>query len=734
MRHIACTLLALLVLAVAIPGGQAAAQGQAELIHQRGRIWENVANDGWIGSLGAWDYLVSAPLGLFPGFTGFQHPLGNENNAIDAFANANMHDFRSGVWIVAKNLNRPGPPPIYSPTPTEYELFTSGLQEGAYGIEQTRAPLVVKKNYIEDTGFDPLFPEEMITATWNTSVGITITRRSCVWSYPGYRDFIIYDYVFRNTGLIVSTQTQQVVTNPQDFQQTLRDVYFVIHSAVSVSTKSQINFHSELTAVQAGAFGWLPGAYHDYYHIRDGGELVFSTNANGGKEPLPDDPYPTKPPDQWQQRFGQELQSPAAFGWLSLYASPTSGGPRPNARPDVLRIDSHKGGIFNGKSLDLERFTTLSAKKPDFYLFATTPDTQASLGNSGRRFNFYTLSYGPYTLAPGDSVRIIVAEIAGVMDMAAVNAGDPNGWFPDSTIAGIEKNAQNARNTVAWGLGASVQGVPLAADAPEPPPMPIIDAVNASAGLDSAAVAVVWEKNAEEAIITDGSGGTFFDGAADVDGYRVYRSRDFQYVSETELPAFRGEAWELLADIPRSQFANVFDLGANKYRLVDRGVTFGFRYGYYVSAYRLANPAARWVSANGSVVTGLPDMESGSANKTPAVSPAPGPSDNLSGIFVAPNPYVFGDPERSFVGSGDYIEFRNLPERCTIRIYTIGGDLVKTIEHQPDSRGNLFGSERWDQLKTDSGLQVAPGLYVYNVESTTAGLEGSYTGKLMIIR
>ena len=734
MRRTACTFLALLVLAAAQPGRQAAAQGQQELIHQRGRIWENVANDGWIGSLGAWDYLVSAPLGLFPGFTGFQHPLGNEFNAINTFANANMHNFRSGVWIVAKDMLRPGPPPIYAPTPTAYELYTSGLQEGSYGVEQTRAPLVMTKNYSETPGFDPLLPEEMVAATWNTSVGITVTRRSYVWSYPGYRDFIIYDYILKNTGLIVSTQTQQVVTNPEDFQQTLNGMYFVVHSAISVSTKSQINFHSELTAVQAGAFGWLPGAYHDFYHIRDGGELVFSTNANGGKAPLPDDPYPTKPPDQWQQRFGQELQSPAAFGWLSLYASPTSGGPRPGARPDVLRIDSHKGGIFNGATLDLERFTTLSGKKPDFYLFATTPDTQASLGNSGRRHNFYTLSYGPYTLAPGDSVRIVVAEIAGVMDMNVVNAGDPDGWFPDSTIAAIERNARNARNAVAWGMGATVGGIPLAADAPEPPPMPVADAVNASAGLDSAAVAVVWDKNAEESILTDGSGGTYFDGAVDVDGYRVYRSRDFQYVSETELPAFRGEAWELLADIPRSEFANYFNQELNKYRLIDRGVTFGFRYGYYVSAYRLANSGARWTSANGSVVNGLPAMESGSANKTVPISPAPGPSESLSGIFVAPNPYVYGDPQRSFAGSGDYVEFRNLPERCTIRIYTIGGDLIRTIEHQPDARGNLFGSERWDQLKTDSGLQVAPGLYVYNVESKTPGLDGSYTGKLMIIR
>jgi hypothetical protein len=708
-------------------------QSLPELVHKRGRLWETVANDGFIGSLGAWDYLVSVPLGLFPGFEGYQHPVGNEFNAVNSFASANMHNFRSGVWIVTRNMLRPGPPPTYTPTQADYEVFTSGLQESPYGVEQNRVPLTLIENHIDKAGFNPLLPEEMITATWNTSTGITITRRSFVWSYPGYRDCIVYDYTFTNTGLIVSTQTQQVVNNPQDFRQTLRDVYFVMHGAVSVSTKSQINFHSELTAVQAGAFGWMPGSYHDYYHLEPDGTLAFSTNANGGKEPLSWDPYPTKSPDQWKQRFGNELQSPAAFGWLSLYASPTGGMPRPNAKPDVLRIDSHKGGVFNGATLDLERFTTLSGKKSDFYLFATTPDTQVTLVNDGRRFNFYTFSYGPYTIPWGDSVRIVVAEVAGVMDLVEVNKGDPNGWFPDSSIAAIRQNADALRKAVSWGFGAQVDGIPIVADVPEPPPAPVVDAVNASQGLDSAAIAVVWDKVAETATIADASGALFYDGSADLAGYRIYRSQDFQYVNDTQLPAFRGEAWTLVADIPRSQSGQYFDASLGKYRFEDRAVTFGFRYGYYVAAYRSPSSSKTWQSANGTVVTGIPELESGSTNKTPAVTPAPGPSASLSGIFVAPNPWVEADPNRSFGGSGGYVEFRNLPERCTIRIYTLVGDLVKVIEHQPDARGNKYGSESW-ALQTDSGLKVAPGLYIYSVQSTTPGLEGSMTGKLMIIR
>ncbi|TLY27197.1 MAG: hypothetical protein E6K56_11835 [Ignavibacteria bacterium] len=490
--------------------------------------------------------------------------------------------------------------------------------------------------------------------------------------------------------------------------------------------------------MQAGAFGWQPGAYHDFYHIFDNFTLFFSTNYNGGRAPLRPpwtpavdfDPFPVKANDAWKQKFGDELESPSGFGWVALYASPTNGIPRPSPRPDVLRIDTHKGGLFQGAPLDLE-FATLSKGKKFFYDLATTPDTQAALGNRGNRMNFYTLSYGPYTLAPGDSVRFVLAEIAGVMDYNEVNAGDPQNHYPDSTIGAVRGNAVNARNAVQWGLGATINGIPLAADAPEPPPGPHADAVNASVGTERPSIGVTWDKVAETAQISDGSGGTFYNGISDLDGYRIYRSTDFQYSSETAPPVFRGAAWRLIADIPKAVFSGYWDPALNRYRLVDTAVSFGFKYGYYVSAYR-SHPT-RWTSANGAVVTNLPELASGDYGRTLPTSAAPGPVASFD-IFAVPNPFVYNDPARSFGVTDPYqVEFRNLPERCAIRIYSVMGDLVRTLEHQPDSRGNVFGSETWDQ-KSNSGLLVAPGLYLFNVQSETAGLDGTFTGRLMIIR
>lgn len=706
------------------------AQGETEKIHKRGRLWEVVANDGWIGTLGAWDFLVSYPEGMFPGFKGYYHPMGGETQAENTFANANMHNFRSGCWIVAKDILTPGPPPYNNPTPTDYEVFLSGMQEDTYGVESMRPPMLFLTNYLEDQNFNPLLPEEMTEAVWHTSTSVTVTRRSYVWGFPGYCDFIIYDYVFKNEGKIVSTFTNEIVDGfpPQD----LNNIFIVFHSGISVSTKSQINFHTDLNGVQAGAFGWKIETFHDYYHIDDDGTLLYSTNYNGGKEPPPWDIYPMKDNQEWKLHFGNELQSPAAFGWLALYASPIGIQPRTSPRPDVLRVDSHKGGTFKGSDLDLEFFRLANNRpKKDFYDFAARSDTQAVLGNNGNRLNFYTLSYGPYTLNFGDSLRFILAEIAGVMDYNEVIAGDPQGYFPDSTIAAIRRNAALARQAVQWGFGAKVNGISLAADVPEPPPAPKVTAANLSFSDKLAKIGVIWDNIAEITVIHDASGAVFYDGINELDGYRIYRSEDFQYDTGTEGTVFRGAAWNMIADIPKSKFSNYWNSALNKYQYEDNMVSFGRKYGYYVAAY---NSTPRiWTSANGTVVNELPELASGDYRRSEAVFATAGPVNSFD-IFVAPNPYIFNDPERSFGLNDPYkIEFRNLPEDCTIRIYTISGDLVRTLQHKPDQFGNLSGTESWNQ-KSDSGLLVAPGVYIYHIKSNTAGLDKSLSGKLMIIR
>jgi hypothetical protein len=99
--------------------------------------------------------------------------------------------------------------------------------------------------------------------------------------------------------------------------------------------------------------------------------------------------------------------------------------------------------------------------------------------------------------------------------------------------------------------------------------------------------------------------------------------------------------------------------------------------------------------------------------------------------YVVPNPYVASapfEPERFAVsGRGDRrLEFRGLPATCTIRIYTVKGDLVQTLRHEGSDDGYL----PWD-LRTKDNLDVAPGLFLFQVD---AGPLGTTIGKFAIIK
>ncbi|GAB1441962.1 hypothetical protein MASR2M39_07970 [Ignavibacteriales bacterium] len=100
--------------------------------------------------------------------------------------------------------------------------------------------------------------------------------------------------------------------------------------------------------------------------------------------------------------------------------------------------------------------------------------------------------------------------------------------------------------------------------------------------------------------------------------------------------------------------------------------------------------------------------------------------------YVVPNPYVGAasfEPQRFGVqGRGERrLEFRNLPPNCSIRIYTITGELVQTLQHD----GNILeGFVPWD-LRTKDNLEAAPGLYIFHVD---AGEAGVHIGKFAIVK
>jgi hypothetical protein len=104
----------------------------------------------------------------------------------------------------------------------------------------------------------------------------------------------------------------------------------------------------------------------------------------------------------------------------------------------------------------------------------------------------------------------------------------------------------------------------------------------------------------------------------------------------------------------------------------------------------------------------------------------------LGQISVVPNPYIAtSSMERRSLftsGRGDHeITFIHLPARCTVRIFTVAGHLVKALAK--DS-GPADGSLSWD-LVTDDGMDLAYGLYIYHVEADGVG---EHIGKFAVIK
>ena len=92
------------------------------------------------------------------------------------------------------------------------------------------------------------------------------------------------------------------------------------------------------------------------------------------------------------------------------------------------------------------------------------------------------------------------------------------------------------------------------------------------------------------------------------------------------------------------------------------------------------------------------------------VYPGVKPTDNLAEVMVVPNPYKVGS---NFKESEHLrqVRFTNLPQNCIIKIFTLNGEEVSTIDHSNDASGNAW----WD-LRSMNNQEIAPGLYIYHVE------------------
>ena len=83
-------------------------------------------------------------------------------------------------------------------------------------------------------------------------------------------------------------------------------------------------------------------------------------------------------------------------------------------------------------------------------------------------------------------------------------------------------------------------------------------------------------------------------------------------------------------------------------------------------------------------------------------------------INIVPNPYyAFSDYERTRLDTR--VKITNLPEKCTIRIYSSNGKLIRSFK-----KDSPITSQDWD-LNNFKGIPVAGGVYIIHIDVPDIG-------------
>ncbi|NIA29385.1 MAG: hypothetical protein GWP06_05655 [Actinobacteria bacterium] len=558
---------------------------------------------------------------------------------------------------------------------------------------------------------------DVMVESWiRTSMGITIHQRVFGWSQTNHDDYLIYDWTFINTGNIDPDDEKELPN------QTIKDFYFWrdnIFQAPGAPGKR----------VWYSAYGEYPS---------DSLRLVYAYSARGR----------TQKYDTFGLPFGNGyLSKPHYQGQTTLYADKSANDHSDDpSQPQMTGFETPElhwlkfPAEQNTPEQHALLYQTMQLGFNPFdgqpYMENTYPGTHHTVRMDEQGAKFVkdlpwwvwratsAVAFGAYTLAPGDSIRIVWADVEGSISpekaweigkawkkgtckppaVCSWNDGQPddnlppiyqahpdlyakdskstafNNWAKDCWVAtGKDSLFRNSRNAL-WNVQKNY-------NIPIPPPPPSIEVKSLSDR-----VLITWGDESKAAL--------------DFAGYRVYRSVGSPYY-EVKNGTFRGK------------FNRIFEcgLGTDHPEVVqsydDVTAERGKAYYYYVTAFD--DGTQNDPGVNGERTS----LESGkylNLTTRPAhLTRAPG--NSLSDIRVVPNPFNVDAAKLQYPGEKDKIMFLELPPVCTIRIYSESGDLVKTLEHTNGSGDEPWGVLSQEQSVTETGQVIVSGIYVAYIET-----------------
>ena len=572
--------------------------------------------------------------------------------------------------------------------------------------------------YLDDVdNVDPSLPaDRRINNKVQTSLGVKMERTIYAFTHPDHQNYHIQEYVFTNNGCFdkdCNTTFEQTV---EGFQ-----VYFQYRYAISREgmiydgnwlPQSAAWGHNTMNDVigenpdnpalndQFYDDGKIMRAFYSWqgYHSDASFDNIGGPNAPGeghlgaaqfaGVVTLHADKSPSDNSD--------DIYQPSTTWFITSDDPTTSGNDQFN---ETKSINEYTNYMTVGHPEQSQAEIVGSGNANQF----NDPRTGSNPGGTSQGIGF-----GPYTLAPGESIRIVLAEAASGLSremcyivgqnwkndvftdnypissdlhthmLNQYNRGSGKNLYKNSWVfTGADSIIQTfKRAKYNFDLMESGQALP---ETPRPPSI-----FNVTSGGDR--IIIDWTNEAES--------------SPGFDGYNLYR---LKFKPDTTLFAYNVNQG-LLNPIDES-IATLWRLDAGQNEFQDVTAERGFDYFYFLEAFdngtnddKILNSSKFYTITN-----------KAASLKRPA-------GESFEDIRVVPNPYHISSRDFQYgVSAPDRLMFLNIPPKCKIRIFTERGDLIDTIEHTDGS-----GDEAWNSI-TSSRQVIVSGLYIAHFEVPGGG-------------
>jgi hypothetical protein len=600
---------------------------------------------------------------------------------------------------------------------------------------------------------DPSIPvDRMVVNKVNTSTGISFTKNVYALSQQNYDDFHIIEYEFENTGIY--DQAGNV------YEQTLQGVYFHWQWRDAIAQQGCWN----------GAYNsyrnWISTSVRD---VRWGYSMMFDVIGEDQDNPNTSSPYEDMTgldaqddDGNWMRGYVSWMGKWSDFGYDNI-GSPLVNGVAHNNYSEIndgrLGAAQYKGMVVvHADTSPSDDTDDLSQPSSDAYINSNnTAHTQTSglnqydETNMALKYNQYIanghmgshaekvwtttngdagtyssntssagysqmLAFGPYTMAPGDKIKIVFAEAAAglgheygywvgqqwmkarkgqtltLVDPAnpsgtmVVNSENCNAWKDAMVYSGRDSLMKTFRKAINLYNDGFYNTIPTA---PQPPST--VEIFSTEDG-----VKISWDGSASVA-------------HPHFEGFRIYRAfieKDSTYRVVLDCNISNGSL-----ESHRVESSNIFEF-------VDPEPLRGQNYFYYITAY---DDGTQNLLEPGVALESSPFYTRTNRGATVKSPPAPIETFNIDDydldnpadrkaimeflIKIVPNPINVRNEQIQFIGNVNKLLFAGVPSGCKIRVYTERGDFVTEVT-ESEAGYAWFLTTEWQQILV-SGVYIA---------------------------